>query len=256
MKITSTTTAITIVDKALGSQIAGGAAIVIGAGIALGIGLGGSSNRMAGLAIGSFFVVIGLAMLFLSKGSIITIDKGAGVVSVRKKGLVGGTSDDRVPLSSVTGVVLTISYDNTTTATTTTNSPAGNSRRSTLALALQDGGRVELASATSGSGLTLNGVPLGGAIFKAPLSEQAQQIADFLGLQVTTQDFAAGGLASVGQIVQTIRQAGEAARDSSVAPPVPTAPPTPQVPGAPPSTPPTTPQPGTPAGQPPGPKGS
>jgi|GEM_PF-4078015 len=214
MKLQTNETTLVITNKAMGSQIWG--IILIIAGLAIGIVLGMSTeNRTYGIIAGLALMTFGSLALFLTKGSKITIDRSTGSITVWQKRLLGAARVDTLPTATITSVVLSVGYDNNTGSSDNDFRSDSTSRRSKLYLAKQDGGRIELGTGVSGS-LIINGMAASGLLQDAPLSKEAKQIADFLELPISMQDFTAA--ASLSQLKDAFK--GQQATPTQFQPPV------------------------------------
>ncbi len=142
----------------------------------------------------------------------VTITKG-GDVSVSGTGFFGKQLEPvTFPAASIVSVRLDTyqngSYGNSVSnnsSFTVHNSGQNSSRASRLYLVLNNNDMVEIASKQNMGGLKINGMDIGSLIQKAPLSKEASQVADFLGVPLNAEDNSslAGVVRSIGD---TLRQ--------------------------------------------------
>lgn len=163
-----------------------------------------SGNPLIGMAFGGVFAVVGLLLVLFASSERIVLRRG-GTSTVEKKRLLGGkTVSQNFDTVTVQAVHLMTGFSAANV------NPAGGgfynnmngNRQSRLELLLNDGSVVHIADQT-GSSSTINGINVTNLITKAPLSKEANQIADFLGVPLQNEDITnpMGAIKQVGQAV-------------------------------------------------------
>lgn len=159
--------------------------------------------------IGVVFVIFGVVMVIFAKNRSVVMRKG-GDTTVRLKRVFGGTPQQQsVPTASIVAVRLSTFMQNSgTTAGGVGVSSAGNpqnSRRSVLSLVLNNNDLIEVgASSGTLGGLNVNGMNVTSLISKAPLSKEANEAANFLGVPLQADD-----TSSIAGAVRSLKNAFE-----------------------------------------------
>lgn len=192
MKITQTNDQIEIKSGGAGQIIIGGLFIAAGiaAVIAVLIGAFGKDTPPWIALIGLVFAVFGGIALKTAQNRVITIQQG-GDTTVNSKRLIGGkTAQQSFPTSSIVAVRLDTYMDSTgnTNMNNNTSGSPSSSRRSELALLLNNNDLIQIGSASGNSGFSVNGMNLSSLIQKAPLSKEANQISTFLNVPLQADD--------------------------------------------------------------------
>lgn len=148
--------------------------------------------------LGGALVAFGILALWAAKNERITMIKGGEtIIDVNK--LIGGAKvSQRFPTTDIIAVRLRTTLSSTSTVNDANNSTQPD-RQSVLSLLLRDNSLVTVASASKSTGMSINGVSMGGVINRAPLATEAQQIATFLGvaLQADDESSFAGAVTSI-----------------------------------------------------------
>lgn len=210
---------ITITNGAVGSLLGGFACMAVGVGVIVAVivfSKQAEGNTMAAYLFGGIFALVGLVISLTAASTKIVLRKG-GESTISSHRIIGGKrtaqsfqTADVVSVRLLTGRVMNGSGD---------PEMQQNERRSVLSLVLKDNSLVELASKATGGGLSVNGMQVGNLIQKAPLSSEAQQIADYLGVGLEAAD-TSNPIALIRQAGQVIGQtiAAQQTRAGSVAP--------------------------------------
>jgi hypothetical protein len=213
MKIITTNNQMEIKTGAATQVILGIISLTVGVALAIFIfsGAGDASSGktvpQAWGIIGVVFAVVGILTFLTAKNRRITMIKGDQTTVFDKK-LVGGKSEQQsFPTSDISAVELnTVTEMNMTT--TQDNTPSSN-LKSSLALVLKDNTRIMVDNAAkSANSASINGLDAGGMIQKAPLSKEANQIADFLKVPLNPDGRATS-------ISQAVKQTADALKDKT-----------------------------------------
>lgn len=188
----------------------------------------------AGSLVGALFALVGLIFIFFAKSKHIILQL-QGQTTVIEKRLLGAPQQMVIPTANIVAVQLVshMEYD------TTTNSSAGNStttqsRASSLILLLNNNDQIVVdVSKKNINRLSIGGTGLS-SFQKAPLGKEAEQIANFLGVPLKSND--AGSVFDMANmfadILNTTKQP-QTPPQSPAQPPTPTTTP-PAIPGIPP----------------------
>jgi hypothetical protein len=158
----------------------------------VGIGAGvfalsaGTNGKSIVLLAGGIFFVIGLLVFLTASSETVVLRKG-GQSTVEQKRAIGGSSKSQTfDTATIRSVRLVTAMD----VTGNVNQPGGGrQRRSTLSLELVDNSQIVLGTATGNGGLSVNGINVGTLVQKAPLSKEAHQVSEFLGVALDAGDF-------------------------------------------------------------------
>lgn len=135
-------------------------------------------------------LALAVALIFFASNRVTTLRRG-GSSTIESKRLLGGASkSSSFETDSVVAVRLYTTIDtaaNNTTADGMNRGQNTNNRRSELSLLLRDNSVIDLGSSSSSGGMNINGIS-SGMITKAPLSDEAKQIASFLGVKLQSND--------------------------------------------------------------------
>lgn len=231
MKITGTNDQMNVKVGGLGQLIIGLVFIVLGIALTVFI-LSGPKDSTTGKAaptwlaiMGVAFALVGILVALTAKNLYITMQRGGDTTMFAKRLLGGKSQHQSFPTGNIKAVELS-----TSTQLTGGANQAGPSRQSTLFLIMADNSRVTIASGSKGSS-SINGLSLG-FMQKAPLSNEANQIAQFLNVPV--QSDGTGSLAQgIGDLVETVKDKVSGPTGESAAPPVAGTPATPTPPAGP-----------------------
>ena len=173
-----------------------GAGLFIGL-LFMAIGIGGVVFALSGaatsksilLAAGAIFFVIG-ALVFFSASSETVVLRKNGQSSVENKRAIGGSKTlQTFDTATIRSVRLVTTMLPTNTGGGLNSSRASNGRQSQLSLELSDNSQIVLGTASGSGGLSVNGIGVTDLIQKAPLSKEAHQISEFLGVPLDAGDF-------------------------------------------------------------------
>lgn len=206
MKITQTNTELIAYQGGVSKLIAAIAMIIGGAigSVLLPNMTSDSGQKLSiwGVLIGVVFIVSGIAIAIFASKRTITMQKG-GSITILEKRIIGGKNKiTSIPVANIVAVRLSTYIDNTTTSD---NINDNNKRRSTLALLLNNNDLLVLDDHTSnGTNFVINNIPMGGGLVKAPLSDEADRIANFLGVPLQADDASSfqGALNKVKDMIQ------------------------------------------------------
>jgi hypothetical protein len=193
MKIIQTDNQIELKSSGISQLIVG--VILILAGVAMAIFLPGSTdsngNKMPVwiALIGIALAIGGLAAVIFAKNRYINIQRGGNTIIQAKRMIGGSTQTQTIPTSNIVAVRLStyLERNNQAGDPNFNNGNRSMSRRSVLALVLNNNDLVQVSQSSSG-GLSFNGLSLTGLITKAPLSKEANQVASFLGVPLQADD--------------------------------------------------------------------
>lgn len=227
MKITSPTpNTLEIKSGGASAVVIGFIFLAIGVVVAI-VGIGTSApSPLIGHGIGAIFIVIGLISMLVASSETVVLRKGAQS-SVEKRRVIGGSIRSQTFDTSLISAVQLVTSINTTTPTgsstipgTTQTGLSTNSRRSVLSLLLNDNSKI-VVGMTNGSGTSVNGMNVTGLIQKAPLANEAKQIADFLGVPLDAGDYT-----NLATTIRSVREnmMGENNPPTATPPTVPTSP--------------------------------
>lgn len=200
----------------------------------------GKKAPLWSVLIGLVFIIAGILAAIFAKNRSVVMRKG-GDTTVTAKRLFGGAPQQQsVPTASIVAVRLSTYIDNT--GNTSSNGSMGNpqnSRRSVLSLVLNNNDIIEAGSSGGKGGFSINGLNVSSLIMKAPLSKEANETANFLGVPLQADDTSsiAGAVRSVKAAFENGQPAQPPAQTTSFNPnpAAPAAPvPTPQAPVPPP----------------------
>lgn len=229
MKIINTNNQLEIKQSGMMQVIIGFVVIVVGVGLlifSITSGKPGQPFPIAPLAIGAVAVIIGGLIVGFAKNRHFILRLG-GDTTVESKRIIGGSQTAQsFPTTTIVGVRLYTTASQTTDSTfnNSSNTPlsVSNNRKSVLSLLLSNNDVVEIGSASGTSG------GIGAVISHAPLSKEANEIANFLGLPLDAQD-SSSLIGAVNTIKDTVQAIQKLPTTSSVASPIvtlqPTAPP-------------------------------
>ena len=173
-----------------------GAGLFIGL-LFMAIGIGGVVFALSGaaasksilLAAGAIFFVIGALVFFTASSETVVLRK-SGQSSVENKRAIGGSKTSQTfDTATIRSVRLVTTMLPTNTGGGLNSSRASNGRQSQLSLELNDNSQIVLGTASGGGGLSVNGIGVTDLIQKAPLSKEAHQISEFLGVPLDAGDF-------------------------------------------------------------------
>ncbi len=154
------------------------------------------------LLIAGITTLLGSAVAFTAKNTRILIVKDGESIAESKK-VLGGTLQRQTFMSqNVAAVQLETVNEYDSTADSSGHRGTNTKRRSNLFLILKDNSRIPLGSKSKNSNFTVGGFDVGSMIQKAPLSKEANMIAEFLGVPVQT-----AGEVPLGEAVQKVRDA-------------------------------------------------
>jgi hypothetical protein len=182
-----------------------------------------ASTSVIGPIIGAVMTLGGIVTALLAKNEDSIFQKGGNSTITLKRILFGSPKIISFETKRIQSVCLITVY-----SSDMDNNSSGMKRSSQLSVMLDDNSLVRLAQSSFSSSASFNGVNIGGLVTKAPLSKQAEQIAQFLGVPLESS----GDVPSIGNIVKGITEAvhENAAQNSTtieqppVAPVVPAAP--------------------------------
>jgi len=189
MKITQTNTTLNIKQSGVMTLIIGIVVILVGIGLAIFLAIKGDSPWLWLIGLG--VAVLGIALILTAKNKTITLIKdGQSVVKASR--IIGGKTDEK---SFMTSLATNVELETHTeyNRSTDTNGRSSTTRRpvSSIYIHLSDNSQLTLIENQSQSapGLAIQGLNFNGLI-NAPLSQEAQQIATFLGvpLESTSHD--------------------------------------------------------------------
>jgi hypothetical protein len=192
MKVTQTADQIELDSSGFGQLLLG--VILIIAGVLVAIFMHGSTGDDGKQApiwvtlIGVGIAIGGLLSIIFARNRSVVVQRG-GNATVRTKRLIGGgTQEQSVPAASIVAVRLSTYLQNTGSDNNTVGNDPANSRRSVLYLVLNNNDLVQVGSSGSSNGFSMNGLNIGGLISKAPLSKEAGQLSEFLGVPLQADD--------------------------------------------------------------------
>lgn len=182
MQMQATGDRIVLHDPGRGRVIGGAFSLLAGLAIAVVPWLAGMSQAWIAAVIGGVFAVLGVVSLFTASSRTAVIEKN-GTAGVTRRRLIGGAEEtDAVDSSSVVGVRLDTGRERDRS-----DSDSGQSSVvSRLSLVLADNSTLEIAVQKRG-GTRVGGFDLG-SLRKAPLGEEAQAVADLLGVELEAVD--------------------------------------------------------------------
>lgn len=218
MKITQSNDQLIINEAGRGQLIGGILLIIVGIVLAIVLGAGllhtnGNKPPAWSAVFGLVFLVVGALLMRTAQNAVYTLQKGGNTV-VDTRRLIGGKSAEQsFPTASIVAVRLETYFDYNGVNNNMNNNMNNNwnnnmgmnnmngqmQRRSTLSLLLNNNDLVQIGTKSSGGGVSVNGVGMNGIFSKAPLSNEANQIATFLGvpLQANDETSLAGGVQAV-----------------------------------------------------------
>ncbi len=194
--------------------------ILVGLGIMitiLGGFVGNNTPPLVGL-VGLVFVIIG-GLILMSARSMDTVMQRGGNITITATRVIGkNTQQQSIPITDVAAVRLVTYLQSTSSSTNSSDGfsissgAAGQSRRrSELSLLLKNNDLVELASSdSSGGSFSVGGMNLSQLVQKAPLSNEAAEIANFLGVELQADDNS-----SVASAVKSVFNAFKSATDEA-----------------------------------------
>ncbi|MEX2014895.1 MAG: hypothetical protein WD885_03080 [Candidatus Saccharimonadales bacterium] len=138
--------------------------------------------------IGLVFLAIGVYLFLSAKNTVITLIKSGQSNITTKKLLGSGIQTQDFQTSSIVAVNLSTRNEYVNTGTSANNNRSTMQRRSDLHLMLNNNSMIEITSSSGQSGFSLNGMNITSLVRKAPLTNEAEQIAGFLGVQVKYED--------------------------------------------------------------------
>jgi len=142
----------------------------------------GQDNSFYPIVFGSLFAIIGIALLFFSKTTTIVLEK-EGTTSITSKYTIGMSQAKRetIPTIDIAAVMLSTKFQQNRNSDGSTTP----STSSSLSLLLKNNDVIKIEE--SSGGMSISGFNISNilsAIGKAPLSKEAKQIAEFLGVPV------------------------------------------------------------------------
>jgi hypothetical protein len=159
-----------------------------------------TGDSALGYLLGGVFVLVGVLMALFASKRIVTLNKG-GTSSVVSRRIIGSKKDGQsFSTADVVGVSLTTGMPDSGGAMNNMNTSSR--RLSTLTLLLKDNTIIQVAVSNGGAGITINGIS-SDLIQKAPLSKEADQIAQFLGVPLQNTVLP-NPIAMVQQVVSTM----------------------------------------------------
>lgn len=158
----------------------------------------GQSTSVIGPIVGAVMVLGGIITALLAKNEDSIFQKGGTSTITLKRILFGSPKVVSFDTKRIQSVCLITVY-----TSDTGNNSSGMKRSSQLSVMLDDNSLVRLAQSSFSSSASVNGINLGGLVTKAPLSKQAEQIAQFLGVPLKSS----GDVPSIGNIIKGVTEA-------------------------------------------------
>lgn len=203
MKITQTDTQLEIKTNGTFSLLVGILLFVIGIVVVITVLTGiwktngnGQSLSVIGPIIGIVMAVGGVASAFLARNRNTTLQKGGTSTVSQKHVLLGKEKIVSFETKRIQAVCLMTEYRNG-------DGNSGMQRRSQLSLMLDDNSLVPLARSAGSSSSSINGLNVTSLVMKAPLSKQADQISQFLGVPIKSS----GDVQSLGGVINSVVEA-------------------------------------------------
>jgi hypothetical protein len=161
----------------------------------------GQSLSIIGPIIGLVIAVSGVISAFLAGNHDAVLIKGGTSTVTFKHILFGKAKSVSFETTRVQSVFLMTQYTNN--ANNNVNNQGQSLQKSSqLLLMLDDNSLIQIASSISSSSSSVNGLNVANLVTRAPLSKQANQIAQFLGVPLQSS----GGIPSVGQVFHDIEE--------------------------------------------------
>lgn len=176
MKIQQNQNELTITSSALVGRIVGGAIALAGIGVIGATAMGAIAEQLYGYGGGAALIVGGAVTIALCSSKVVRLVKG-GNSSITTKRLIGAAKTQQFDASALSSVQLRTQTKETRSVSGDNNTSNSISRESVLQLIMNDNATIEI-------GRSNGGAQMGMLIKKAPLHDEAQQIADFLGVQL------------------------------------------------------------------------
>jgi hypothetical protein len=184
MKLKTEANQLVVSNSGLGAAIFGALGVLAGLGIII-IALA-TSPKLA--VVGVFFAIIGFVFMYLGQSLRVTLSPGGQSEILTKRIVFGSPKVKTFATSEITAVELLSGMNY--------SQQNGSQRNSTMYLVMKDGSKLELAQAGQG-GFAVNGINLA-SFGKAPLANEANQVASFLQVPVQAADFS-----NIAQTVKT-----------------------------------------------------
>lgn len=156
--------------------------------------------------VGVGILALGGLMIFSASSRQITLRR-QGVNDIVTTKVIGGKTTQ---LSFDTGQIVSVNLDTSDELRTSTSSDGDKTttreRTSILYVLLRDNSEVMLATRKGGNnGISINGFNTSGLI-KAPLADEAQRIAAFYGVPLSSRANNAGGIETIASAITAVRQ--------------------------------------------------
>lgn len=137
--------------------------------------------------IGLVFAAVGIVAVLYAKKKVITLLKNGESNITETRIIGGGVQSQSFQVSDV--VAVNLSTRNEYVSSSDGNRSGGGMQRiSDLHLLLNNNSTIEITSSSGQGGLSLNGINMTSLIKKAPLANEAEQIAGFLGVPIKYED--------------------------------------------------------------------
>jgi hypothetical protein len=176
MKIQTQANQLVVSNSGLSTIVAGVIATLVGLGI---VGVALATKPGEGI-LGLIFLLVGAFFLFLARSTRVTLQSG-GESEIRvKRVFFGAPKVESFATSDIAAVELLSGMD--------ISQQNGSQRTSTIYLVMKNGTKFELGEKGQSGGFAVNGINLAG-FGKAPLTDQANQIASFLQVPMQGSDF-------------------------------------------------------------------
>lgn len=209
MKIIQTNNQLEITQKGIGQLIFGVIPIIIALALIIYTLINtkpGTAVQWPLFAFGLIFLIAGVLTIFFAKNNHFVFQKD-GQTSIESKRIVGGkTLHDSFPTSSIVAVRLITSMSSNGNS----NGRSSNTRTSALSILLNNNSVVQVASKSGSSGVL-------SLVLKAPLINESNQLADFLGLPLEAED-----TSTIAGTIKVIRDGYNTLKSEEQTPPQPT----------------------------------
>lgn len=156
----------------------------------------GQSTAIIGPIVGIVMAVGGVASAFLARNRNTTLQKNSTSTVTQKHILFGREKIISFNTKRIQAVCLMTEYRNS-------SGNSGMQRRSQLSLMLDDNSLVPVARSAGSSSSSINGLNVTSLVMKAPLSKQADQISQFLGVPIKSS----GDVQSLGGVINSVVEA-------------------------------------------------
>jgi len=149
------------------------------------------------IGFGLVFFIVGVLTALNAKSERTLIVKGGNTTVTTRRLLGGATVSQSFPTASIKTVRLNSYISGTNTG------PTNGGRQSNISLVLVDNTIVDVAT-KAGNGFKVNGLSLSSLIGKPPLTNEANQLSQFLGVPLESAD-----MSSIAGMINTVRNAWE-----------------------------------------------